>query len=325
MPDRTTATAPPNTLVEGQRLDQPTFHALYEAMPPGTRAELIDGVVYMPSPLSVAHGFADPPVMVWLDYYAENTPGVQFLHNATTILGWRSEPQPDGLLRILPECGGRTWDEGAYVGGAPELIVEVSKATRYVDLGSKKADYERAGVQEYLVRAIDPDEIHWFGQEHGELVRRSVEGDGLYRSTVFPGLWLDPVALLQGDRRRLRAVVDLGLRHPRARRVRRPPGSDPRSILIKPDDRLGGGAESDGTRVTGSPAPCPRPAAVGPPPPRAPFGIHPGSLATGSSDRNPPADESRHGPPRKPGSPGRMGISRQESRPPNMSIAVRRR
>jgi hypothetical protein len=49
MPDRTTMKAP-STLVEGQRLDQPTFHALYEAMPPGTRAELIDGVVYMPSP-----------------------------------------------------------------------------------------------------------------------------------------------------------------------------------------------------------------------------------------------------------------------------------
>ena len=51
MPDRTTMKAAPSTLVEGQRLDQPTFHALYEAMPPGTRAELIDGVVYMPSPL----------------------------------------------------------------------------------------------------------------------------------------------------------------------------------------------------------------------------------------------------------------------------------
>jgi hypothetical protein len=214
MPDRTTTRSAPSTLVEGQRLDQPTFHALYEAMPPGTRAELIDGVVYMPSPLSLAHGLADAPVTVWLDYYAENTPGVQFAPNATTILGWRSEPQPDGLLRILPECGGRTWDEGAYIGGGPELVAEVSKATRYVDLGPKKADYERAGVQEYLVRAIDPDEIYWFGQQHGELVQRSIGDDGLYRSIVFPGLWLDPVALLNGDRRRLRAVVDLGCATP---------------------------------------------------------------------------------------------------------------
>jgi Uma2 family endonuclease len=214
MPDRATTKTAPRTLVEGQRLDQPTFHALYEAMPPGTRAELIDGVVYTPSPLSLAHGRAEFPVMVWLDYYAENTPGIEALHNVTTILGWRSEPQPDGFLRILPECGGRTWDEGKYVGGAPELVAEVSMATRYVDLGPKKADYERAGVQEYIVRAIDPDEIYWFGQENGELVQRSIGDDGLYRSTVLPGLWLDPAALLKGDRRRLRAVVDLGCATP---------------------------------------------------------------------------------------------------------------
>ncbi|MHB1555864.1 MAG: Uma2 family endonuclease [Isosphaeraceae bacterium] len=215
MLDRTTTTAAgapaPTTLVDGQRLDQPTFHALDQAMPPGTRAELIDGVVYMPSPVGRSHGRATHRVSSWLDLYEYNTPGVEILDNTTTILGWRSEVQPDGLLRILPEYGGRTWDEGEYVGGGPELVVEVSKATRYV---SKKADYERAGVQEYVVRAIDPDEIYWFVQENGELVRRSIGEDGLYRSTVFPGLWLDPVALIAGDRRRLLAAVDLGCATP---------------------------------------------------------------------------------------------------------------
>ena len=214
MPDRATMKSAPSILVEGQRLDQPTFHALYEAMPPGTRAELIDGVVYMPSPVGLEHGEAQVPVIVWLDYYAENTHGVRAMDNATTILGWKGEPQPDGLLRILPECGGRTWNEGGFVHGAPELVVEVSKTTRYVDLGPKLDDYERAGVLEYVVRAIDPDEIFWFGQEQGELVQRPIGDDGLYRSTVFPGLWLDPVALLSGDRRRLRAVVDLGCATP---------------------------------------------------------------------------------------------------------------
>ncbi len=50
MPDRMTMSAAPETLVEGERLDQPTFHALYEATPPGTRAELIDvsGIVARP-------------------------------------------------------------------------------------------------------------------------------------------------------------------------------------------------------------------------------------------------------------------------------------
>jgi len=198
------------TLVEGQRLDQPSFHAFYEAMPPGTRAELIDGVVFMPSPVSVAHGTTQVPVIVWLDYYAEKTPGVQVMDNATTILGWKSEPQPDALLRILPECGGRTWNAGGYVHGPPELVVEVAKATRYVDLGPKLADYQQSGVLEYVVCAIDPDELFWFGQERGMLVERPIGGDNVYRSTAFPGLWLDPQALLRGDRQRLRAVLDLG-------------------------------------------------------------------------------------------------------------------
>jgi Uma2 family endonuclease len=204
----------PRALVEGQRLDQPTFHALYEAMPPGTRAELIDGVVCMPSPVGMAHGVAHVPILVWLAYYKEKTPGVQVLDNATTILGWKSEPQPDALLRILPECGGRTRNKGGYVHGAPELVVEVAKATRYVDLGPKLKDYQQAGVLEYIVQAMDPDEVLWFDQEQGVLAQRPIGGDGLYRSTAFPGLWLDPQALLTENFQRLRAVIDLGTATP---------------------------------------------------------------------------------------------------------------
>jgi Uma2 family endonuclease len=214
MSERTPVIDPPRRLVEGQHLDQPTFHALYEAMPPGTRAELIDGVVHLPSPVGLRHGSAQVPVILWLDYYAEKTPGVQALSSVTTILGKKSEPEPNGLLRILPECGGHSWDEDGFVHGAPELVVEVAKATRYVDLGPKLSDYERAGVIEYVVHTIDPDEIFWFGQEQGVLVQKPVGGDGLIRSTVFPGLWLDTRALLEADRQRLRAVLDLGCATP---------------------------------------------------------------------------------------------------------------
>jgi Putative restriction endonuclease len=210
MTDHIATHTAPKTLVEGQRLDQPTFHALYQAMPPGTRAELIDGVVHMPSPVGLDHGEAHVPVIVWLSYYAEKTPGVRAMDNATTILGWKSEPQPDGLLRILPEYGGRTWNEGGFVHGAPELVAEIAKATRYADFGPKLDDYQRAGVTEYVIRAFDPNEICWFSLDQGTLVQRTIGDGGLYRSTVFPGLWLDPVALLNGDTQRLRAVIDMG-------------------------------------------------------------------------------------------------------------------
>ncbi|MDR3638193.1 MAG: Uma2 family endonuclease [Isosphaeraceae bacterium] len=201
----------PPPLVEGERLDQGEFHRRYEAMPPGTRAELINGVVSMPSPVGRAHGQAHVPAIVWLDRYAEATPGVEVLDNATTILGRKSEPQPDVLLRILPEYGGRTRTERGFVRGAPELILEVAKATRYIDLGPKLDDYERAGVCEYVVRALDPHEVVWHVLREGHLIAVPQAVDGLYRSEVFPGLWLDPAALLAGDRAGLRAALELGL------------------------------------------------------------------------------------------------------------------
>ena len=198
-------------LVEGQRLDQPEFHRRYEAMPPGTRAELINGVVHMPSPVGRGHGKAHFSTILWLGPYEEATPGVEGLDGATTILGWKSEPQPDALLRILPECGGQTRDERTFVRDAPELVVEVAKATRYIDLGPKLEDYERAGVREYIVRALDPDEVIWHVIREGRLVAVPPGAEGLYRSEVFPGLWLDPRALLAHDRAAVRAALDRGL------------------------------------------------------------------------------------------------------------------
>ena len=202
-------TLPP--LISGQRLDRATFHERYEAMPSGIRAELIDGVVSMPSLVGPEHAEAQVPALVWLSYYKENTPGVQVLDNATTFLGPRSEPQPDALLRIRPEWGGRTIAHPRYVSGVPELVLEVSHSSRYTDLGPKLDDYERAGVQEYIVRALEPDEVLWHVLREGRLTAIPPGANGLYRSHVFPGLWLDPQALLGDDTRRLRAVIDQGV------------------------------------------------------------------------------------------------------------------
>jgi Uma2 family endonuclease len=148
MSRRTALESPPKTLIEGQWLDQPTFHALYEAMPPGTRAELINGVVLMPGPVGPAHGLAQFPVIAWLSVYLENTPGIQGMDNTSTAMGLKSEPQPDILLRIAPEFGGRTRTDRRFVDGVPELLVAISHTSRYTDLGPKFEDYERVGVLE---------------------------------------------------------------------------------------------------------------------------------------------------------------------------------
>jgi Uma2 family endonuclease len=124
------------------------------------------------------------------------------------------ELQPDAQLRILPECGGQSRNEGNYVGGAPELVVEVARTTRFLDLGPKWAEYERAGVREYVVVALDPDEVLWHVLREGRFVAVPPGPDGLFRSEVFAGLWLDPNALLTDNLDALLAALDRGLAIP---------------------------------------------------------------------------------------------------------------
>jgi len=205
-------TMPP--LTAGQRLDRATFHALYERMPPGVRAELIGGVVSMPSPVSPEHGKKSGPATAWLIHYERFTPGVETLDNVSTALDDEGEPQPDASLRILPEAGGRTRVEGGLLVGPPELVVEVAKSSRYIDLGPKLKDYERAGVLEYVVFALDPDEVFWHVRRGGKLERVPPGADGLYRSESFPGLWLDPAAFFARDLHGLFAGLDRGLATP---------------------------------------------------------------------------------------------------------------
>ncbi|HUY36447.1 MAG TPA: Uma2 family endonuclease [Pirellulales bacterium] len=201
-------------LVAGQRLDRATFHDRYEQMPPGTRAELVGGVVYMPSPLRFDHGDRDHWVSVWLDRYMEFTQGIAVSHNASTFLDDEGEPQPDVLLRILPEWGGRIRHVDGYLEGPPDLVIEIARSSRKFDLGPKYLDYERAGVSEYVVVGLEPDEAYWHVRRDERFVRVSPDTDGLFRSVVFPGLWLDAQALFDENRGRLREIVDRGVATP---------------------------------------------------------------------------------------------------------------
>ena len=128
-------------LENGDHLDQKTFHARYEAMPPDVRAELIGGIVYMASPMKPPHGRHSAPIFHWLAEYEHSTPGTEFLPGVTNVLGPESEPEPDACLIILPQYGGQTWeDSDGYLSGAPEFVAEVSHATESIDLHAKKPD-----------------------------------------------------------------------------------------------------------------------------------------------------------------------------------------
>jgi Uma2 family endonuclease len=201
-------------LEAGDHLDQKTFHARYEAMPEHVRAELVQGVVYMPSPLGTSHGDIHAEVVTWLKVFKAATAGTRVLDNATTILSDEDEPQPDASLLILPEYGGQTREEGGYLVGAPELVAEVASSSASHDLHTKRAAYERAGVREYVVVVLRDPQIVWFVRQVGQFVPLAPGADGLYRSLAFPGLWLDPQALLRSETSRVIDALRLGLASP---------------------------------------------------------------------------------------------------------------
>ena len=201
-------------LFDGQRLDRATFHELYEQCPDDARFELIGGVVYLVPNAGADHGYSDGSSGYWLAHYASFTPGVGMLHNASVFFEDYGEPQPDVMLIIKPEYGGQTRREGKFITRAPELAVEISDSSIAKDLGPKLADYERAGVLEYVVVAIPRHEVIWHDRQQGRLVRSAPDTDGILRSKSFPGLWLDPEALLASDYRRIRETVDRGVATP---------------------------------------------------------------------------------------------------------------
>lgn len=204
-------TTPPTLplLVNGDRMTQKEFHRRYEAYPDDVKFELIGGIVYVASPLRWPHGTYHLKLGMALELYAGATPGIEAGDNATTILGEESEPQPDLTLRIIQECGGRSIvNKQEYVEGPPELLAEVAYSTRAIDMHQKKDDYEQTGVLEYLVLCLEEEELYWFHFPSRRQIRPNRKG--VYRSCVFPGLWIDRKALLAGDSLRLAAAVQQG-------------------------------------------------------------------------------------------------------------------
>lgn len=195
-------------------MDSDTFMAIYEQMPEGFRAQLVRGVVLVASPMTFDHGLPNADVSGWLFIYTAKTPGVRVAAAATIRLGPDDNPEPDASLLILPESGGQARIEGKYIAGAPELVVEVSYSSRAVDLHDKQRAYEEAGVREYVVVDIGGARVHWFVLRDGRFAEVAPGEDGLHHSEVFPGLWLDPAALVAGDAARLLAVAERGTTSP---------------------------------------------------------------------------------------------------------------
>jgi hypothetical protein len=197
-------------LYSGDRMNRDEFHRIYARMPDDFRAELVGGVVYVPSPLKLPHARNHPLLSTLFVLYEARTPGVESCDNATVLLGEEAEPQPDLLLRILPEFGGQsTTTRDEYIAGAPELIAEIAHSSRAIDLHGKRVDYARYGVLEYLVYCLRERQLRWFDlRDDREL---QAPQDQVLRLQSFPGLWIDLEGLLDRDHQRLLGTLQQGL------------------------------------------------------------------------------------------------------------------
>lgn len=201
-------------LVQGDKLTREEFLRRWETMPRLKRAELIEGIVYMPSPLSRDHAVTDVNMVTWLGYYVAHTPGCEAGSNGTWLMGEDDAPQPDTALRILPRHGGQSEDEGKYPRGAPELAAEVCLSRTSYDLHQKRELYERAGVREYVAVLVSEKEVRWYRLVGATFQRAEPDAEGVFRSQVFPGLWLDGRALLEGRLPQVLAKLAEGLATP---------------------------------------------------------------------------------------------------------------
>lgn len=216
--DPTAPAAPAETvppLRDGDRLSRDEFERRYDAMPDLKKAELIEGIVYMPSPVSDDHSAPHFDIITWLGLYKLHTPGLSGGDNGSLRLDLANMPQPDTFLRILETHGGQSHlDADRYVAGAPELVAEVAVSSAAFDLNVKMPLYRRSGVKEAIVWRVLNREIDWFILCGEQYERLPLTPPGLYRSEVFPGLWLDPRALVRGDMPAVANVVQQGVNTP---------------------------------------------------------------------------------------------------------------
>ncbi|MFN3927807.1 MAG: Uma2 family endonuclease [Pseudanabaenaceae cyanobacterium] len=186
-------------LENGDRLTRDEFERRYGQCSHIKKAELINGVVFVASPVRVQHAQPHGQIMTWLGNYAVACTFVMLCDNVTVRLDGQNEVQPDALLRLDQSVGGRSQiTPDNYIEGPPELIVEIASSSASYDLHDKKEVYCRCGVKEYLVWVVGENSFYWYQLVNQTYVQQLPCEEGILRSREFAGLWLNLPALLKG-------------------------------------------------------------------------------------------------------------------------------
>jgi Uma2 family endonuclease len=168
----------------GVRMTAGEFIALGETP---QRLELVDGVVCMSPSASLPHQRLVREILFQLETFRRANPAVEVLADVDVVLTSGTVYRPD----IIAYADARALLNAERAVAVPSLVVEVlSPATRAFDLTTKKDDYEKAGVAEYLVVEPVGARVRMFRRATEWLVELPVHGDSL-ASIALPGFALD--------------------------------------------------------------------------------------------------------------------------------------
>ncbi len=165
--------------------DIPSVEEITPLVPPELeRYEIVDGAVVLTMVATDAHQHVITEFGYELVTWARPREAV-VRYQPTDVRTTRTRQREPDILVVLAEHRDRIRPSGVLA-GAPDLVVEVlSRSTRHVDLGAKRAEYAGIGVPEYvcvdpvtgLVRVFTPDSAE----------PRLVQRDETFTSTVLDG------------------------------------------------------------------------------------------------------------------------------------------
>ncbi|MBX2999036.1 MAG: Uma2 family endonuclease [Caldilineaceae bacterium] len=198
-------------LHNGDRLSRAEFEQIYKARPDIKKAELIEGVVYMSSPLYADHAEAHSDIDGWLAVYRSTTPGIRVMNNLSVRLDADNEVQPDVAVFVDPQ---RIIPVSTFVEAIPALAVQIASSSAAYDLHQKLHVYRRNGVQEYLVLLVHEKETRWYRWQEGDYRQLQPDAEGILRSEMLPGLWFHSGHFWQRDLAGVLAVLQKGIASP---------------------------------------------------------------------------------------------------------------
>jgi Uma2 family endonuclease len=172
-------------------VERMTAEEFFRGAPEDRKAELIDGVMIMPSPPFDPHERLQNFLLTLLRVYVEELELGEVRGSRTPVeLGIDQVPEPD-VLFVAKQRAHIIQNKGIL--GAPDLVIEIlSAGTAHRDRGRKFRAYERAGVGElWLIDPYGPTGTKFYHLRNGRFSLVRPDKNGILRSAVVSGFWIN--------------------------------------------------------------------------------------------------------------------------------------